>query len=292
MKFKKNYYADLALLGVALSWGTTFQLVKDALGDIDTFPFLAIRFLAALVILLPFRRGRFKWNPAALRAGVYLFCGYAFQTLGLIWTTPSKAAFITGLNVVLVPFIASFIDKKIPYWGACVGALLAAAGLGFISLEGAFLPGRGDLLVLCCAVFFALQIVAVREASKTMTAQDLTLVQLAVVSLFSFGIWGGFGGNSINWTPAVIWALIITAVFATAAAFLTQSWAQRFTSADRVAIILATEPVFAGLFSYIYGGEVFGTQKLLGCALILIGILISELSGHKDMSQVSQGRSF
>ncbi len=275
-----------------LCWGTTFQLVKDALGDIDTFPFLAIRFLAALVILLPFRRGRFKWNPAALRAGVYLFCGYAFQTLGLIWTTPSKAAFITGLNVVLVPFIASFIDKKIPYWGACVGALLAAAGLGFISLEGAFLPGRGDLLVLCCAVFFALQIVAVREASKTMTAQDLTLVQLAVVSLFSFGIWGGFGGNSINWTPAVIWALIITAVFATAAAFLTQSWAQRFTSADRVAIILATEPVFAGLFSYIYGGELFGPQKLLGCALILIGILISELSGHKDMSQVSQGRSF
>ncbi len=287
MKFNKQRIADLALLGTAFAWGTTFQLVKDALADIDTFPFLAIRVLAAFLILFPFRKGKFRWHPAALRAGIYLFCGYAFQTLGLLWTTPSKAAFITGLNVILVPFMAAFIDRKLPYWGACAGAVLAAAGLGFISLEGVFLPGKGDLLVLCCSVFFALQILAVREASKAMHAQDLTLVQVGVVSLCSFGFWGGFGGNSINWTPAVLWALVITSVFATALAFLSQSWAQRFTSADRVALFLATEPVFAGLFSYFYGGEVFSSQKLLGCALIFAGILVSELTGEKG-SQVSK----
>ena len=209
-----------------------------------------------------------------------------FQTLGLLWTTPSKAAFITGLNVILVPFMAAFIDRKLPYWGACAGAVLAAAGLGFISLEGVFLPGKGDLLVLCCSVFFALQILAVREASKAMHAQDLTLVQVGVVSLCSFGFWGGFGGTAST-GPAVLWALVITSVFATALAFLSQSWAQRFTSADRVALFLATEPVFAGLFSYFYGGEVFSSQKLLGCALIFAGILVSELTGEKG-SQVSK----
>lgn len=277
MKMNRQYLADLALLGTAFAWGTTFQLVQDALAEIDTFPFLAIRFAAAFLILLPFRKGTLKWHPAALRAGIYLFCGYALQTLGLLWTTPSKAAFITGLNVILVPFIAAFLDRKLPSWTVLTGAGLAAAGLGFISLEGTFIPGKGDLLVLFCAVFFALQIIAVREASKTMGAQDLTLVQMGVVSLLSMGFWGGFGENSINWTPAVILALVITSVFATALAFLSQSWAQRFTSADRVALLLTAEPVFAGLFSYFYGGEIFGTQKLIGCALILAGILISEL---------------
>lgn len=281
MKIDRQYLADLVLLGIAFAWGTTFQLVQGALADIDTFPFLAIRFTAAFLLLLPLRKGSFKWHPAALRAGIYLFCGYALQTLGLLWTTSSKAAFITGLNVILVPFIAAFLDRKLPNWTVLTGAGLAAAGLGFISLEGTFLPGKGDLLVLCSAVFFALQILALREASKTMKAQDLTLVQMGVVSLLSWGAWGGFGGNSINWTPAVILALVVTSVFATALAFLGQSWAQRFTSAERVALLLTAEPVFAGLFSYFYGGEIFSTQKIIGCALILAGILVSELTGAK-----------
>jgi drug/metabolite transporter (DMT)-like permease len=281
LKLKKQHIADAALLGTAFAWGTTFQLVKDALGDIDAFPFLAIRFLAAFLILFPFRKGKFTWHPAALRAGIYLFCGYAFQTMGLLWTTPSKAAFITGMNVILVPLMAAALDRKMPYWGACAGAVLAAAGLGFISLEGVFLPGKGDLLVLCCSVFFALQILAVREAGKTMNARDLTLMQVGVVSLCSFGIWGWIGGNSISWTPNVLWALAITSVFATALAFLSQSWAQRFTGADRVALLLASEPVFAALFSYFYGGEAFSSQKILGCVLILAGILMSELTGDR-----------
>jgi len=288
---KKRFTADLALLGTAFAWGTTFQLVKDALADIDTFPFLAIRFLAAFLILLPFRKGKFKWHPAALRAGIYLFAGYAFQTLGLLWTTPSKAAFITGMNVIMVPFIAAALDKKLPYWGALAGAVLATVGLGFISLEGTFVPGKGDLLVFCCAVFFALQILAVREASKVMNAQDLTLIQLGAVSLMSFAIWGGIGGNSINWTQNVLLALFITAVFATALAFLCQSWAQRYTSADRVALLLAAEPVFAGLFSYFYGGELFTPQKITGCALILAGILVSELTESHHLKEQSAKRS-
>jgi drug/metabolite transporter (DMT)-like permease len=298
MKLNRQYLADLALLGTAFAWGTTFQLVQDALADIDTFPFLSIRFAAAFLILLPFRKEDFKWHPAALRAGFYLFCGYALQTLGLLWTTPSKAAFITGLNVILVPFMVAFLDRRFPSWTVLTGAGLAAAGLGFISLEGTFLPGKGDLLVLCCALFFALQILAVREASKTMEAQDLTLVQMGVVSLLSLGAWGGFGGNSINWTPAVIVALVVTSVFATALAFLCQSWAQRFTSAERVALLLTAEPVFAGLFSYFYGGEIFSTQKFIGCSLILAGILVSELTGMKkdvgskksDIGKVSEER--
>lgn len=288
MKLNKQYLADLALLGVAIAWGTTFQLVKDALADIDTFPFLAIRFLIAFLLLLPLWKGKWQWHPAAIRAGCYLFGGFALQTLGLLWTTPSKAAFITGLNVILVPFLVAIQERKAPVGSACCGALLAVVGLGLLTLEGSFLPGKGDLLVLGCAFFFALQIVAVKEAVKTMEASNLTLLQLGVVSLFSFATWGAYGGT-IHWSPVVIWALLITAVFATTLAYLTQSWAQRFTSPDRVALILATEPVFAMIVSYFVGGETFGFQKILGCVLIFAGILSSELLGNRAQD-VSPGK--
>jgi drug/metabolite transporter (DMT)-like permease len=286
MGLKKQYLADLALLGVAFVWGTTFQLVKDALADIDAYPFLAVRFLIAFLFLLPLWRGGWRCHPAAFRAGCYLFGGYAFQTIGLIWTTPGKAAFITGLSVILVPFLAAVRERKLPAWGACCGALLAASGLGFLTLEGAFLPGKGDLLVFCCAVFFALQILAVKEAAKTMRASNLTLIQLGMVSLLSFGIWAVDGGG-VRWSPAVLWALGVTSIPATAAAFLAQSWAQRFTSPDRVAVILAMEPVFAGVFSYFFGSEAFGPQKILGCALILAGIIVSELAGNATEEKAS-----
>lgn len=280
MKLKKQIYAEAALLGVALAWGTTFQLVKDALVDIDGFPFLTLRFLVALLLLIPFRGGTWRWHPAAMRAGIYLFCGYTFQTYGLLWTTPSKAAFITGLNVILVPLMVALKKRKTPGGGVCAGAFLAAAGLGLLTLEGTFLPGKGDLLVMICAVFFALQILAVEEASQHINSRQLTLIQLSMVTVFSSGMWGGFGG-AINWSAPVFWALLITAVFATAAAFLAQSWSQRFTSPDRVALILATEPAFASVFSYFFGSEQYTTQKLLGCALILTGIILSELiTGH------------
>lgn len=276
----KGIIADLALLGVAFVWGTTFQIVHDALADIGTFPFLALRFLIAVLFLLPFHRRKWQWHPAALRAGFYLFGGYAFQTLGLLWTTPAKAAFITGLSVVLVPLLVSLKTRRLPEWATAIGAVLAAVGLGLLTLEGSLMPGKGDILVLCCAVCVALQILAVEEAARCVDPHSLTVIQLGVICLLSFGIWGACGGR-FQLTPRVFWALLITAVPATSLAFLIQGWAQRFTTPAKVALVFSLEPVFAALYSYFFGGETFTQQKLLGSALVFLGIVAgSILSGN------------
>lgn len=279
----KGIVADLALLGVAFVWGTTFQIVHDALADIGTFPFLAVRFLIAVLFLLPFHRGKLRWHPAALRAGLYLFGGYAFQTLGLLWTTPAKAAFITGLSVVLVPMLVSLRTRQLPEWTAATGAVLAAFGLGLLTLEGSLAPGKGDILVLCCALCVALQILAVEKAAKHTDPNSLAMIQLGVICLLSFGIWGAAGGP-FRLTPRVLWALLITAVPATSLAFLIQGWAQRFTTPARVALILSLEPVFAALYSYFFGSETFTTQKLLGSALVFLGIAAGSIPPGNPIS--------
>lgn len=283
----KEFIADLALLGVTFVWGTTFQLVHDALADIGTFPFLAIRFLIAVLCLLPFHKGEWHWHPAAWRAGLYLFGGYAFQTLGLLWTTPAKAGFITGLSVILVPLLVALKTKRLPDRGTATGAILAAAGLGLLTLEGSLIPGKGDLLVLCCAICLALQILAVGEASRHMDPHSLTVIQLGVICLLSFGLWGGFGG-SFHLTPRVLWALLITSVPATSLAFLIQGWAQRFTTPARVALVFSMEPVFAALYSYCFGGEVFTLQKLIGSALVFVGIVAGSILPGSPLSTESR----
>jgi drug/metabolite transporter (DMT)-like permease len=276
----RQLLADIALLAVAFAWGATFQLVQDALSSIDTFPFLAFRFFGALLFLLPFHRGRWHWHYTGIIAGVYLMAGYAFQTFGLLWTTPGNAAFITGLNVVLVPIFIAVRKRRFPGWGVAAGALLAAVGLGLISLHGSFIPGKGDLLALICAVFYALQIIVLGTALKHMPAQDLTMLQLAVVSLLSFACWGAFGGQ-VHWTAPGIWALLITSLIATAIAFLVQSWAQKFTSPTRVALAFSAEPVCAAIFSFYVGHEVFTAQKLAGCALVFLGIIVGILINNR-----------
>ncbi len=283
----KGFIADIALLGVTFVWGTTFQLVHDALADIGTFPFLAVRFLIAVLFLLPFHKGKWQWHPAAWRAGLYLFGGYAFQTLGLLWTTPAKAGFITGLSVVLVPLLVALKTKRLPDRGTATGAVLAAAGLGLLTLEGSLIPGRGDLLVLCCAICIALQILSVEEASRHMDPHSLTVIQLGVICLLSFGLWGGFGG-SFQLTPRVLWALLITSIPATSLAFLIQGWAQRFTTPARVALVFSMEPVFAALYSYCFGGEVFTPQKLIGSALVFVGIVAGSILPGSPLSAESR----
>jgi drug/metabolite transporter (DMT)-like permease len=197
---------------------------------------------------------------------------------------------VLALSAPVVPIFASWRDRKLPSWGAGAGALCAAAGLGLLTLEGTFMPGKGDLLALACAVFFALQILAVEDALKEMSGKDLTIMQMGVVSLLSFGCWGVFGG-SVHWSTAVIVALLVTAILATSAAFLVQCWAQRFTSPARVALSFSMEPVFAAIYSYFFGSELFTTQKLLGCVLVFTGIILGivlTVNGKGNQEQLKE----
>lgn len=275
-------------------WGLTFVMVQDAVRSYPVFAFLATRFLLALIGLLPvlwWRRSyllptahevvlRRQIGAGAL-CGVFLFAGYAFQTAGLLYTTPAKAGFITGLNVVIVSALSVVFLRERPGPATIAGVLVAAIGLGFLSLNRAILTtglNPGDVLVLGCAFSFAGQIFLIGRFAPRMNALVLTTAQLAAVVVLAGAASLLFEADA-SWPPhgQPLFAALFTGLLCTAFAFAVQTAAQRFTTATHTALIFATEPVFAALASYVLISERLGSSQLLGCTLILAGMLLAEL---------------
>jgi drug/metabolite transporter (DMT)-like permease len=291
--------ADLLLISCALIWGVTFVVVKDALANASVFVFLALRFLlATAVLILMYGRELSKAGAGGLRAGAligcFMFGGYALQTAGLELTTPSKAAFITGFSVVLVPvLLAVFGSRRVPVW-VWIGALAAFWGLYFLAVppSGLTALNRGDVLILACALMFALHIISIAHYSPRYSAGALTLIQVAMTALLTCLCLPVFAFSEIErprvvWTPGLIIAVIVTGIFATAVAFSVQVWAQQYTTANHAAIIFTLEPVFAGVTSFVFYHERLGARSLAGAALILAGILIAEVLGPAPASEAS-----
>ncbi len=283
--------ADVLLIVCTLIWGASFVVVKSALADASVFAFLTLRFAVAAISLavLCSRDLRFL-NAASLRAGAVMGCcmfgGYAFQTAGIELTTPSKAAFVTGFSVVLVPvFLGLFARQRIgpAIWA---GALVAVAGLYFLTVPSSGFVGlnRGDLLVLCGSVAFALHIIAIGRYARRHSPGVLNLLQvtatLVMISLAG-ALLAAAGRESMRvaWTARLLAAVLLTGVLATAVAFSVQVWAQQHTSASHAAILFTLEPVFAALISFAFFQERLGLRALLGAAFILGGILLAEFKG-------------
>jgi drug/metabolite transporter (DMT)-like permease len=278
--------ADLCLLLVALIWGATFVVVKDALRDASVFAFLFLRFALAAVLLSFFFRTRrsepARRHPAPWRGGLLcgllLFAGFALQTAGLRHTSASKSAFLTGLYIVLVPFFHSLVNKSVPRWAELAGIAAATAGTALLSLSGeGWSWNRGDTWTVLCAVAFALQIMALDYWSKRMSVERLSVMQIGCVALFSLLGAGLFETPRVVWSGRLLLALVVTAVFATSLSFTLQTWAQRHTPPTRAALIFASEPMFAGLTGWLAAGEVWTGRMAAGAALILAGILMVEL---------------
>lgn len=287
MRQLKAWQADLLLLAVAFIWGTTFVLVKKALGEISPFAFLAIRFLLAFIFLfLLYRPGRKLLSKpillAGLTIGIFLFAGYAFQTVGLKYTTAANAGFITGLSVILVPFFNVALTRQLPNRYVLGGALVASAGLALLTLGPSLALRIGDLLVFFCACSFALHIICVGRYAKSLDPALLAMMQILAAGTLSALIVAASPGESLPaaWTAQLVFALVLTAILATSLAILVQNSVQRFTTPARTAVIFATEPVFAALTAYTYGGEELTGKALLGAVLVFAGILLSELNGN------------
>lgn len=214
--------------------------------------------------------------------GVFLGAGYIFQTFGLQRTTPSNAGFITGMFVVLVPVMQGVVWRTWPDRRAVVGVALAAFGLFLLSGGSSGLNFLGDGLVFLCALSFAAHILATSRYARHHDAAVLTVVQLGVVALLSgaLSVVGWAMGYPLDlggvWDPTVLLALGVTALFASAAAFYIQTFAQRYASPTRTAVILTMEPVFAGVFGYTLAGDRLSPVAWLGAAAILCGMLASE----------------
>lgn len=275
--------AEFLMILVALIWGVTFVLVKNALADIGPYLFLGIRFvLAFLVLAILSSKNIFKLELSTVAAGCllgfFLFIGYVFQTVGLQYTTSSNAGFITGVSVVLVPIMFYIQKRTWPDWQTTLTVVVAAVGLFLLSVPaGKFVLGYGDLLVLICAFGFALHIMFVSRYSWRHNAVAITGVQILFVGILCLII--GLATEPIpqHMSSDTILAIIVTSVFATSLAFLLQNYLQKFSTPTRFAVVLTTEPVFAALAGYIWANEVLTVRAYSGAALILLAMLLSIL---------------
>lgn len=286
---------------VVAVWGSTFVVIKGALEDATPVAFNLIRMTLAFLLLAGgYHRA---WSSikrthvaAGALVGMCLAAGYQFQTIGLVRTTPSKSAFITGLVVVLVP-VFSIVPAlrppgaRAPRWNAFVGAALAFAGIVMITAPPAahavgsplaFLPdlssiNLGDLLTLGCSISFALHCIALGHASPRIPFQPLAILQVGFCAVFMAVSLPAIEHPHVHITARLVFALIVAAALATAAAFSIQSWVQSILPTTPMALILALEPVFAWITSYVVMGERLGMVAATGAGLILSGIALTEL---------------
>ena len=281
----KRTVAELLLVLITLIWGATFVVVKGALSDASPLPFIALRFiLAGILLLVVLARGRIdrKALVPGLTLGVWLWLGYAGQTSGLVYTTPSKSAFITGFSVILVPLLMVFWGFRLRA-ASLVGAAFGLAGLYLLVAPsgplGIIGVNRGDLLVLLGSVAFAFHIVLVGVYTRRVSFLHLVPMQILTVGVLAAVAWP-FGPRAVlHGTVRLLAALLITAILATAFAFSVQNWAQQFTPPAHTALIFALEPVFAAITSRLVLGEHLGKRVLIGSGLILAGMVFSEIWG-------------
>jgi len=292
--------AYLLMLFVVAVWGSTFVLIKGALADATPAAFNLARMTLAFVILgaVYYRSWRGisrKHIAAGALVGLCLATGYQFQTIGLVRTTPSKSAFITGMVVVLVPLFSAIPGLRppgapTPRWNACAGAALSFIGILLLTAPTAaggggiasLLPDLssiniGDVLTFGCAIGFSFHCIALSHTSPRIGYQPLALLQVGSCAVFMAISLPFIERPHIAWTPRLFTALVIAAVLATAAAFSIQSWAQSILPSTHTALLLTMEPVFAWITSFLVMGERLGLRPATGALLILTGIAITEL---------------
>jgi drug/metabolite transporter (DMT)-like permease len=272
--------ALLVLLAVTAVWGVTFVQVKDAVAIYPLFAFLALRFAIASGTLAVPGAGRLRTLGrggvlAGILAGALLGGGYALQTAGLQRTTVSSTGLITGMYVVLTPLLGLAVFRARVGRGVWLGVLIATLGLALLAgvHRGSLV---GDLLVLAGAAVYSLQIVLMERYAPRYDAVAFTLVEMltAFGGLLAIALAAGELPVPRGWT---VWgALLVTGVFASALAFLAQTWAQRRTTATRTALAFSMEPVWTAFFGFTLAGDRLGTTAWIGCAVIMTGIVAAE----------------
>lgn len=280
----KELKADLSLLLVTVVWGASFPIMSLILKHIHPYSFIAIRYFLSGTILAVIFHKRFKHiNRKTIRSaviiGIALFLGSTFQVVGLLYTTPSKSSFITGLYVVVVPIIMAIFYKVIPDAKTTVGIIFALVGLGVISIESTLKINPGDFLTLLCAIAFAFQIILVDKYMEDVDVILVTCIEAFVAGTLGFIPAIAIEGLYFTINLIFILCMIFMVLFCTIGAYIIQNKMQPYTNPTHAAIIFLGEPVFGAIFSMIFGDKL--TMKtLIGCALILLGMIIINIKNN------------
>lgn len=282
--------SDFILLLVATIWGLAFVAQRIGMDHVGPFTFNGLRFVLGCLSLLPFvffqrnsvsapsNTGLIK---AGIISGICLFCGISLQQVGLVYTTAGKAGFITGLYVVIVPFLSLFFKDNKPSAGTWIGAFLAGIGLYFLSVTKEMTMEFGDFLVLLSALCFAFHLIIIGRLSNRFDTARLSLVQCLVCSILSLLVAGVFESFVLADILTVTIPLIYGGVFSVGVAYSLQIYGQKNSPTSHAAIILCLESVVAAIGGWVILNELLSGRAVFGCALMLAGMLISQLYSRK-----------
>lgn len=266
--------AIAALVLASFLFGATFVVVKSAVETMDPIAFIAWRFAigAALLLVIAFPRGESIWRDGAV-AGVALFAGYALQTGGLALTSATNSALITGLFVVLTPFLSAAFHRYRPSPWSVGAAVLAFVGLGLVTGLDELSLDTGDLLTLGCALAFSVHVVALSVLAPRHPVIPFTAVQLAIVAAASIAVTGALDGYSLP--DRSVWpAILITGIGVSVGAYVLQAWAQTVVGASTTAVVLAAEPAFGVATAWVVLGERLDLTGWAGAAMIVVAIIV------------------
>lgn len=277
----KQLKADLSLILVTVVWGSSFPIMSIALKSISPYSFIALRYILAAIIIGVISIKKLKnCNRIMVKSGVLiglaLGIGSILQAVGLVYTSSSKSGFITGLNVVMVPLFLAFLYKKFPDFKTIIGIVISVAGLGLMSISGDLGLNKGDFLTLLSAVCFAVQIILVDKYTENTDIAILTFVELLTVGIISLVPAVFVDGLKMDLNTFSFGSILFTAIFCTVFAYGLQNTAQMYTTPTHAAIIFLAEPVFSAIFSIFIGDKLTG-KALLGCLLILLGMIVINL---------------
>lgn len=282
----KQWMANGLLVLVTIIWGGGFIATAAALDCFSPYYVMMIRFLGASILPLclsvpSWKKTTKKQIMQGVIAGALLFLAFAFQTIGLQYTTPSKSAFLTATYVIIVPYILWLILHRRPKGKDILASFICLMGIALLTLKGSeWSLDVGDVLSLICAMFFAVHIIALESYTDgdvfLMTAlQMLTAGVISAVLALSFETWP----RTIE--PAAIGSVVYLILFSTMLAYLLQTFAQKYTNANSTAMILSMEALWATFFSFLLLKEQLSFFMILGAALIFLSILYMELDLSK-----------
>lgn len=279
-----EHIADISILGIALIWGSTFIIVKQAVESVPTFSFLSMRFGLAAIVLIAI--SSFRWRQFnrkmivdGVLLGLSLFGIFAFQTLSLQYTSASITGFLTGLYVIFAPILSIIFLKKYPHLFSAIGVVLAFCGLVFIAFVDFQSFSIGEAFGIINAFFIGVHILLTDKYSRKHDAIFLTTLQILVVTVLSIIVSQSTEPYTIpeKLNEYMVFAVVGTGLFATVLAFFIQTVMQKYTTPTKAAIMFTMEPVSAAFFSFFIGGEVLMFKQYMGAALIVAAMIVAEV---------------